>query len=163
MTKTGQIAGIMKKGGYQGRNGYIHTFNMTVTFPDGQQVGEIGSKSENYPMNVGDEILVEITSDQHGTKFTRQNPDYAGSGSQGGGGQKSDPNKDLYIKREVAIKAVLGSPTIPNNQFGVYLLAVMNWIETGRWQVLASPHARRCASATQDDVPPPTDGDDVPF
>ena len=134
MNKTGQIAGIIKKGGYQGRNGYIHTFNMTITFPDGQQVGEIGSKSENYPMNVGDEILVQITSDQHGTKFIRQNPAYEGGqqgGSQGGGGQKSDPNRDLHIKREVAIKAVLGSPMITPDQAGVYLLAVMNWIETG--------------------------------
>ena len=94
MQKTGQITSITPDGGYQSQNGYINTFQMTITCPDGTYAGQIGSKSQTYPIAVGEQISVEVTNTEHGTRFKKFNPQYAGQGSQGGGGKKSDPDWD---------------------------------------------------------------------
>ena len=159
MQKTGKIINVVSTGGYESANGRIYTFNMTIGCADGQIVGEIGSKSQTYPKGIGEEITIETTNTAHGVRFKKINPQYAQGGSQGGGGQKADPNKELHIKREVAIKAVLGAITIPNDQVGVYLVAVMGWIDTGQWQILPPTHG------TLNDVPPDSFPDDseIPF
>ncbi len=77
MTKTGQIVQIVSDGGYQGQNGYINTFQMTIQCPDGTFTGQIGSKSGIYPMNSGETINVEVTNTQHGVRFKKFNPQYA--------------------------------------------------------------------------------------
>ncbi len=82
MNKTGQIVQITPAGGYQSQNGYINTFQMTLQCPDGTFTGEIGAKSQQYPMNVGDTINVTVTNDQYGMKFKKFNPQYAGQGGQ---------------------------------------------------------------------------------
>jgi len=73
----GKIVQIVPNGGYQGRNGYIYTFQMSIQNENGVFTGQIGSKTENYPLTVGQPILVEMTTNQYGNKFTRINPKYA--------------------------------------------------------------------------------------
>ncbi len=136
MQISGQITAVGQLGSPKGSFNICYQ-DIEITGATGNKMtGNIGSK-KGYQGN--EQITVEVTEDpQYGTKFKRVDPQYAQGGSQGGGGQKADPNKEIYIKREVAIKAVLGSSMIPNDQVGVYLVAVMGWIETGRWQVLPS-------------------------
>ena len=75
---SGNILSITPDGGYDIPNGYIYTFEMTIETADGNYVGQIGSKSENYPTAVGQPIIVNVTEDSHGTKFTKVNPKFAG-------------------------------------------------------------------------------------
>ena len=85
MQITGRITGVQptQRGGYQGRNGYIYTFDMAIDGPNGQIVGEIGSKSQQYPLTVGDEITVDVKQDgQYGNKFKSVNPKFQGGGNQ---------------------------------------------------------------------------------
>lgn len=83
MQKTGTIRSIQPNGGYQSANGYISTFMMTLQTDEGQITGEIGSKSEIYPMNPNDQITVEIKNTNHGVKFKKINPQYAQGGHSG--------------------------------------------------------------------------------
>lgn len=76
MLKSGTIANIEANGGYQSQNGYISTFMLTLRNEEGQITGEIGSKSQQYPMAIGEPITVDIRTDQHGTKFKKVNPQY---------------------------------------------------------------------------------------
>lgn len=74
MVKTGTIINIEPTGSYPGHSGTIYTFAMVIRFPDGDLKGEIGSKSEAYPLSMGSEITVDVTSDpQYGIKFKRVN------------------------------------------------------------------------------------------
>ena len=66
---------------------YMYTFDMTVNGPSGPVTGEIGSKSQQYPMQIGEQIIVNSTTTQHGIKFKKVNPQYQGGGQQQGGGQ----------------------------------------------------------------------------
>ncbi len=77
MNKTGQITKIVPDGGYQGQNGYINTFQMTIQCPDGTLTGQIGAKSAIYPMAVGETINVEVMNTQHGVRLKKFNPQYA--------------------------------------------------------------------------------------
>ena len=89
MIKTGQILSVVStanrtgKDGYQTPNGYICTFDMTIMTDAGPITGEIGSKSQVYPLAAGAEITVEMTSSQHGMRFKRQNLKFAGQQPQG--------------------------------------------------------------------------------
>ena len=89
MQKTGTIANIIptQQGGYQGAGGWVYTFMMTIDCPDGQFTGEIGSRTQPYPLGEGQSILVEMSEGQYGPKFKKINPQYAGQ--QGGQSQQS--------------------------------------------------------------------------
>lgn len=141
MQKTGKITQTVPSGGYQGRNGYINTFQMTLQCPDGAFTGEIGSKSAIYPIAIGQEISVEVTNTEHGVRFVKFNPQYTQGGSQGVGEQKSDPNRELTIKRGNALNAVMSATTIPSDMIGNYLVASMDWLNTGAWN-LKPPYQR---------------------
>jgi len=67
-----------KDGGYMGSHGYIYTFDMVIQDANGQQhKGQIGSKSQNYPLNPGQQINVVMTTDSKGvTRFKKFNPKY---------------------------------------------------------------------------------------
>ena len=85
MQHTGNITAIQptQQGGYQSSNGWIFTYTMTVNTQAGPITGEIGSKSQPYPKNPGEQITVEVTSDQqHGNKFKNINPQFAGQNQQ---------------------------------------------------------------------------------
>ena len=92
MQGTGQINRIDPKGGYTGKFGYVFTFNMTIQTASGQITGEIGSKTERYPMNAGDTITVEVTDGEHGRRFKNVNPKYAGQ--QGSSQPRQSTNKE---------------------------------------------------------------------
>ena len=83
---TGIIKAIQPNGGYQSQNGYIYTSMMTIQTDEGQVTGEIGSKSDPYPANIGDEITFNMTNTAHGVRLKKVNPQYQG---QSGGGQSS--------------------------------------------------------------------------
>ncbi len=69
--------------GYQSQNGYIYTFNMGVQTLQGAVYGEIGSKSQNYPIAIGQPIIVDSYKDEQGRdKFKKINPKYAGQNQQ---------------------------------------------------------------------------------
>ncbi len=94
MTKTGIIKQIQKTqtGGYQSKQGWIYTFIVTIQTNEGQVTGEIGSKTEQYPLGVDDEINFTFTKDEYGYKFKKVNPQYPQGGSQGGGQTAGDQN-----------------------------------------------------------------------
>lgn len=72
MQLSGIISAIQPAGGYASQHGYIYTFNMTIQDQQGQQyTGQIGSKSEQYPMQVGAPIVIESTTNQNGTSFKK--------------------------------------------------------------------------------------------
>ena len=91
MQKTGIIRNLEPKGGYESRNGYINTFWIGIETDAGMIKGEIGTKSEQYPKNIGEQITVDITEDpQYGTKLKAVNPKYGG----GGGGSRPPQTKE---------------------------------------------------------------------
>ncbi len=169
MQKTGNIVQIVPAGSYQAQGNTIYIFLMTIQCADGTFTGEIGAKSQQYPMNVGDTINVTVTNDQHGVKFKKFNPQYAPQGgqggqqgrSQGGGGQENNPTKELAIKRGNALNAVFSATTIPQDLISNYLIASMGWLNNGVWKFEMSTKAD---VAPQTEKPPynPTE-DDIPF
>lgn len=76
MQYQGTIASVIPDGGYQSQNGWIYRFNMTINSQNGPVTGEIGSKTEFYPLQQGEQIVVTSTNDSHGTKFKKVNPGY---------------------------------------------------------------------------------------
>lgn len=76
MTLEGIINNIVSTGGYPGNFGYMYTFNMTIDCQGKFHTGEIKSKSEVYPVAIGQPITVLQSTDQHGVKFQKQNPQY---------------------------------------------------------------------------------------
>ena len=62
--------------GYNTDNGYVYTFDMVIQCADGQHKGEIGSKTEIYPIADGQQISVTAESGKYGVKFKKFNPDY---------------------------------------------------------------------------------------
>ncbi len=149
MQKTGQIVQIIPTGSYQAQGNTIYTFNMTIQCPDGTFTGEIGAKSQQYPMNAGDTINVTVTNDQHGTKFKKFNPQYAGQGGQNaqnkpqGAAQSTntDTVRDLAIKRGNCLNAVFSATTIPQDLISNYLIASMGWLNNGIWELKMSVKA----------------------
>lgn len=94
MNKTGQILSIVptQAGGYASQGGWVYTFNMTIQCADGQFTGEIGSKTEQYPLSAGEQISVQVTNSQNGVKFKKFNPQYAAQDAPQGGQQgRSQP------------------------------------------------------------------------
>ncbi len=99
MQITGTIINVLPTadGGYQSQNGYIFTYNMTIQGTDGQTyTGEIGAKTDLYPLGNGQQITVEFTNTQHGSRFKKVNPQYAGQPQQRGG----QPNKGRDYDKE---------------------------------------------------------------
>lgn len=133
--------------------------DVTITGSTGNTMtGNIGSK-KGY--DGGEQITVEVTEDpQYGTKFKRIDPQYAGQGSQGGGGQKPDPARELTIKRGNALNAVMSATTIPSDMIGNYLVASMGWLNTGVWN-LPPPNVK--PEPWDVDNPPPPADEDIPF
>ena len=128
--ETGNITQIAPNGGYTGRNGYIYTFDMIIQTASGMVQGEIGSKSEMYPLNVGDEINFTTKQTDHGVKIKKVSPEYAGGGGQSApsgqsGGRPSSGNKDRLIVAQVVYKAQMeknGSVTADKLAFDVDMI-----------------------------------------
>ena len=58
MQHSGTIQNLVPDGGYDGTHGRIYTFQMTVSTSSGNVTGQIGSKPQAYPMNLGAPITV---------------------------------------------------------------------------------------------------------
>ncbi len=82
MQKTGKIVSIDPAGDYTGKFGLVYTFQMTIDSDAGPLTGEIGSKAQAYPMSAGQDITVEVTSGEHGTKFKKVNQQQVGGQQQ---------------------------------------------------------------------------------
>lgn len=166
--KTGIIKAIQPDGGYQSKNGYIYQSQMTIEFEgEGQQTGEIGSKSDPYPANVGEEINVEIKIDQRartGYKYKKINPQYPQGGSQGSGqptGGQNSQGRDYDAEnrgkcRTQFIKAILinsGMFTMDADS-KVYIDGLVHYSMTG-----VIPPQQQGAKYAGNSVP----DEDVPF
>jgi len=77
-----------QQGGYQSQGGYVYTYMMTINTQNGPVTGEVGSKSNPYPSQIGEQIIVESTTNQHGVKFKKVNPQYQNQGQSQGGYQQ---------------------------------------------------------------------------
>jgi hypothetical protein len=78
---SGTIANIVPLGQYNSQNGVVFTFTMTINSElHGAVTGEIGSKSNVYPMKIGENITVEVTQSDYGTRFKKINPQYQRQG-----------------------------------------------------------------------------------
>ncbi len=77
--QTGTITNLMPTvdGGYQSQNGWIYTFDISIQTQQGLVTGEIGAKSQAYPLNVNDQINFEVTNTNQGVKIKKVNPQYA--------------------------------------------------------------------------------------
>lgn len=84
MQVTGTIRSVLptQQGGYNGTNGYIYTFDMVVDSQQGTFNGEIGSKSQVYPLGAGQPITVEVSDTPHGPRLKKVNPQYANQNQQ---------------------------------------------------------------------------------
>ena len=118
MQVTGNITQCMSEGGYNSGNGYIYTFRMTIQTDQGDVTGEIGSKSQNYPLGQGQQITVDVEDGQYGKKFTKVNAQYSGGGQGGGsqrpqtqqgggGGSKKNDAVQLYIIRQSSARSAV--------------------------------------------------------
>jgi hypothetical protein len=87
----GKILNIVSDGGYTGGHGYVFTYQITVDdgSPEGL-TGQIGSKKDKYPKNIGDDISVISTTNQHGTSFKAVFNQQQGGG---GGQQQQQPQQ----------------------------------------------------------------------
>ena len=83
MQKTGIIQNIVPDGGYDGQSGYVNTFQMTIQTDAGLVTGQIGTKSQQYPKNIGDEIIVEVKETPYGIRLKKINPKFAQGQQQG--------------------------------------------------------------------------------
>ena len=72
----GQITNIVPDGSYVAQGNTIYTFQMTIQGQRGVFTVQIGSKSQAYPIAVGQPIMVEMTETQHGVRFKKINPQY---------------------------------------------------------------------------------------
>ena len=175
MNKTGEIVQITRDGGYQSQNGFVNTFQMTIQCQDGTFTGQIGSKSQVYPMAVGQQINVEVTNTEHGVRFKKFNPQYAPQqatqntpqGSQATAQATNAPKvdyeakeerKQLSIRRGNALNAILSATTIPSDLIHDHLVAAMGWLDTGIWKVMP-PNMQ---AKPVDNTPMPDD-DEIPF
>ena len=162
--KTGTITNLQPAGGYDGQNGHINTFHMTIQFPDGMVTGEIGSKSQTYPANVGDEINVEVSNTQYGVRFKKVNPQYANApqGQQQGQQKQSNSNneKDNKSFAMAYAKDLVMAGTIRLNEMLGWATAMDDWM--GGKTPQAQPQPTQPPQRNYPETVNPPD-DDLPF
>ena len=76
--------GPTQEGGYQCQGGYVYTYIMSIQTTTDLFTGEIGSKSQPYPLAVGSEIHFTVSTGRRGPKIKKVNPQYAQQGTQAG-------------------------------------------------------------------------------
>ncbi|KKK92302.1 hypothetical protein LCGC14_2704300 [marine sediment metagenome] len=157
-TLTGKIVSVQPTadGGYNGTNGWINTFTMTIQGPNAQVTGEIGSKSSPYPLTAGQEITVTAEQTQYGLKFKKINPQYSGRGQHGGG--QANPEKEERIMRGNALNAVMSAANIMPDEIENYLMAGVNFIKSGVWGLSQQQEPIDLSNPA-----PMDDGSDIPF
>jgi len=163
MNKIGKIIKLVPDGGYNSQNGYIYTFQMTIECSDGQYgTGQIGSKSEQYPLGIGQEICVDVTQTQHGTRFKKINPQYSGQqGSQSGQQapsrppQGNKPDWDAISKGKVrhgVVCAYLQAGQEPE------INRVLYWVDFIMTGIIPPPPSKEPENLSREAY-----GDDIPY
>jgi len=98
MQLAGKITNIVPDGNYTAGSGKtIFTFQMSIDDGTGNiQTGQIGSVKNVYPLAIGADIIVNSTTNQHGTSFKKVNPQQQGGGQQQQqqGGRYSPPSQE---------------------------------------------------------------------
>ena len=157
MTKTGIIKQIQKTqtGGYQSKQGWIYTFIVTIQTNEGQVTGEIGSKTEQYPLGVDNEINFTFTKDEYGYKFKKVNPQYAQGGGQTAGGQNSG-GRDYEAENRGKCRTQFIKAAIINGQINCATFADVLMLEEFAMTGIIPPE-RQPNQAT------PVADDDIPF
>ena len=153
-TISGNIANVVPEGGYQGQFGYVYTFQMTIQTPDGAyKTGQIGSKSQVYPLVSGAPISVEVSSYQGTTRFKKFDPQY-GQPSQGQSppqqsqqgppvtSESTNDQRDMRIVRGNALNAVMSATRIGSDEIGEFLLTGVQFILTGVWKLSPPTHSQ---------------------
>jgi hypothetical protein len=151
--KTGTIRAIQPNGGYQSQNGYINTFMMTLQTDEGQITGEIGSKSQNYPMNINDEITVQIKNTTHGVKFKKINPQYQ---QQGGTQQSQQSGRDYDAENRGKCRTQFIKAAIIAGQLNCRDYAECDMLVQYAMTGIAPPTTRDIGQGQQQE-------DDIPF
>lgn len=97
MQVTGKITNIAPtvEGGYESQNGWINTFDMTIQGQNKTATGEIGSKSDTYPIPVGSMITVDMTTNQYGVKFKKVQQGQGGGQRNQGSGRGQSQGRDF--------------------------------------------------------------------
>lgn len=170
MQVTGTIRSVYatQEGGYQSQNGYIYTFDMEIDTPQGPVRGEIGSKTQPYPLAPGQPITAELTETDRGPRLKKINPQYAGQQRQGSPqqGQQRQPQQakqpdwDEIARGKVRcnlVCAAISSGTMPDP---ADLESYMDYIFTGRFQAAGGGTNPGWVGPN---APAPSPGDDVPF
>ncbi|KKN07448.1 hypothetical protein LCGC14_1066740 [marine sediment metagenome] len=163
MTKTGIIKQIQKTqtGGYQSKQGWIYTFIVTIQTNEGQVTGEIGAKTEQYPLGVDNEINFTFTKDEYGYKFKKVNPQYAQGDSQGGGqatqGQNSG-GRDYDAENRGKCRTQFIKAAIANGSLRCDCREdVLNWTEFAMTGEMNQPPQQSQQQGT------PVADEDIPF
>ncbi len=171
MQVTGTIQSVFatQEGGYQSSQGdYIYTFDMAINTPQGPINGEIGSKTQPYPLAVGQQITVEVSQTDRGPRLKKINPQYAGQQGQGPPQQRqpqrqpqqaNKPDWDEIARGKVRcnlICAVLQGGQEPDLE---YLNGWMDFVFTGN----TGEQGGRPNPDYNPNPEHPAPGDDVPF
>jgi len=174
----GTIANIVPLSQYNSQNGLIYTFTMTINSQNGAVTGEIGSKSNVYPMCIGESIAVETKQDAHGTKFKKINPQYASQNVPPGFNlkgplQPAQPPNDTQeqILRQCAGKCASWLAAAAIIKYGERFKEAERWVQYFKKGLTPNmlPADERIPDKVQpnpdwvgDDAPPPID-DDIPY
>ncbi|KKM95443.1 hypothetical protein LCGC14_1188140 [marine sediment metagenome] len=177
MQVTGTIQSVFatQEGGYQPNQGdYVYTFNMAIDTPQGPMNGVIGSKTQPYPMAPGQPITVDVRQTDHGPKFKKINPQYAGQ-QQGGQRQgppqqqqpqqPNQPDWDEIAKGKVRhglVCAGIQSGQLPANNIEV-VDSYLPYILTGKLPIGYNTTGGDPNPDYNPNPQPPAPGDDVPF
>ena len=173
MNQTGRIQSIVPDGSYQGQHGKIWTHQMAILTADNQQyVGQIGSKTEVYPLAPGNEISVTITDGQHGRRFKKYDPQRVQQDQQQAQQGTQQPAQgpppaprpvnsvNTSIERQCAFKSACTWGQEHADGDDVMNLAVRGlfFIQTGKVDLGGRPNPEYVG-----DNPPPPVEDDIPF
>lgn len=163
MQKNGTITAITPDGSYAGSGGTIYTFQMGIQCADGAFCGQIGSKSQTYPMNIGENIIVEMTNTQHGVRFKKINPQYQQPTQQGQPAQQQQTyhpapnNKDRLIVAQVVYKALAASTGVNEQLLTQHVDMIMR---VGEGKIAPMPAPAQPPYDGSQSAPP---DDDIPF
>ena len=173
MQVTGTIQSVFatQEGGYQSSQGdYIYTFDMAINTPQGPINGEIGSKTQPYPLAVGQQITVEVSQTDRGPRLKKINPQYAGQQGQGPPQQRqpqqaNKPDWDEIAKGKVRhglVCAGIQSGQLPANNIEV-VDSYLPYILTGKLPIGYNETGGGPNPDYNPNPAPPQPGDDVPF
>lgn len=146
--QTGKIISLQPTAevGYQSKDpkiGYIYTFNMSVQCPDGVVTGEIGSKTQVYPMKVGDEIKVEVNQTNYGVRLKKITDFKDGKGkTEDNRGYALSYTKDLVVAKIVALTEIFS-----------WADKMVNWLDNKPQVPTPMPQPQQSTPPPDDDVP----------